>query len=303
MRVHAETKPLRGPLPGGAEGATVAVEPLSGGEVHFPAASFEAPGGRFESLKVTGLFTSRARGWWWVPCPAFLITHPSVGPVLVDTSLHPSIASKPAENFGRLAVAYAHPRVEPGEDLPAQLRRRGIDPKAVRYVVMTHLHMDHASGMSEFPNSTFVLSDAEWEAATTGARPLLRGYRPKQYDYVFDYRTLDYSGPGIESYSSFGRTFDLFGDGSVRLAFTPGHSAGHQCVIARLAQRDFVIAGDVVYNMRQLDGGPEPAAPFDRHNWKRSLQELQLFRRDYPDAIIVPSHDAELWRTLDERYG
>lgn len=302
MRVHAETKALRTPLPGGEEGATVTVEPLSGGEVHFPVASFEAPGGPFESLKVTGLFTSRASGWRWVPCPAFLITHPAAGPVLVDTSLHPSIASRPAENFGRLAVAFAHPRVEPGEDLPAQLRRRGIDTKSVRYVVMTHLHMDHASGMSEFPNSTFVLSAAEWEAATTGARPLLRGYRPKQYDYVFDYRTLDYSRAGVDSYSSFGRSYDLFGDGSIRLAFTPGHTLGHQCVICRLRDRDFVIAGDAVYTMRQLEGGPGQPRPHDPHLWRRSLQELQLFHRQYPQAVIVPGHDAEHWKTLEKRY-
>ena len=147
-----------------------------------------------------------------------------------------------------------------------------------------------------------MLSEGEWRGATTESRPLMRGYRPAQFDFVFDYRTVSYNGPEISSYGSFGRTFDLFGDGSVRLAFSPGHSAGHQCVIARLARRDFVIAGDAVYTMRQLEGGPEPAAPFDRHNWKRSLQELQLFRREYPDALIVPSRDPDLWKSLEGRY-
>jgi len=302
MKVHAQTKPLAGPFPGGEQGATVVVEPLSGGEVHFPVASFEAPGGPFESLKVTGLFSSRSKGWWWVPCPAFLITHPTAGPVLVDTSLHPSVADKPAENFGRLAVAYSHPRVEPGKDLPAQLRARGVDPKALRHVVMTHLHMDHASGMSEYSNSTFVITAAEWEAATTEGRPMLRGYRPEQYDYAFDYRTLDYAGKGIESYSTFGRTFDLFGDGSIRLAFTPGHTLGHQCVVCRLGDRDFVIAGDAVYTMRQLEGGPGQPRPHSPHLWRRSLQELQLFHRQYPQAVIVPGHDPEHWASLEKRY-
>jgi hypothetical protein len=40
----------------------------------------------------------------------------------------------------------------------------------------------------------------------------------------------------------------------------------------------------------------------DPHTWRRSLQELQLFRREYPDALIVPSHDAELWQQLGARY-
>ena len=118
---------------------------------------------------------------------------------------------------------------------------------------------------------------------------------------AIEYRTLDYSH-GIESYSTFGRTFDLFGDGSVRLAYTPGHSAGHQSVICKLRDRDLVIAGDVVYTLSQLDTAPGPARPFDPHTFNRSLQELRLFARQFPQAVIIPSHDHELWPTLEQRY-
>jgi N-acyl homoserine lactone hydrolase len=302
MKVHAEPKPLDEPLPGGSRGATVTVQPLSGGEVEFPRASFERPGGPFESLKTTGLFTARSKGWLWVPCPAFLITHPNAGAILVDTSLHSSIAAEPSENFGRLASRFARPRIEPGKDLPSQLRERGADPRSIPLVVMTHMHMDHASGMSEFPSSTFVLSSTEWTAATTGSRPLLRGYRPEHYDFAFDYRVVDFDGPRVDSYSTFARTFDLLGDGSIRLAFTPGHTVGHMCVLARLKDRDFVIAGDAVYTRRQLEGGPAQPRPQDPHLWRRSLQELQLFHREYPRAVIVPGHDPEHWATLDAKY-
>ncbi len=302
MKVHAEPKPLTGPLPGGTRGATVTVQPLSGGEVQFPAASFERPGGPFETLKASGLFTSRSTGWWWVQCPAFLITHPSAGTILVDTSLHSSIAAEPGENFGRLASRFARPRIEPGKDLPSQLRGLGADPRSIPLVVMTHLHVDHASGISEFPSSTFVVSSAEWAAATSGSRPILRGYRPQHYDYVFDYRLVDFDDPKIDSYATFARTFDLFGDGSIRLAFTPGHTLGHMCVLARLRDRDFVIAGDAVYTVRQLEGGPEQPRPHDPHLWRRSLQELQLFAREYPQAVIVPGHDPKQWPTLEAKY-
>ena len=196
-----------------------------------------------------------------MPCPAFLITHPNAGSILVDTSLHSSIAAEPRENLGRIVSRYARPRIEPGRDLPSQLRELGADPRSIPLVVMTHLHVDHASGISEFPSSTFVISSAEWAAATTGSRLLLRGYRPQHYDFAFDYRLVDFDGPRVDSYASFARTFDLFGDGSVRLAFTPGHTLGHMCVLARLRDRDFVIAGDAVYTVRQLEGGPGAAAP------------------------------------------
>jgi N-acyl homoserine lactone hydrolase len=301
MKVHAEPKPLSGPLPGGKKGATVVVEPMRVGEAQVPQGLLEDGGGPLANLHMLGVGTPRAR-WWWVPCPAFLIRHPGAGPILVDTGLHPSVAAKPAANLGRTVAGFARPRLDPEEALPAQLRARGIDPRDIGLVVMTHLHVDHASGMAEFPRATFVVSEPEWRAATTDPRPLLRGYRPAHYDYVFDYRTLSYDRGGITSYSSFGRTFDLFGDGSVRLAFTPGHTPGHQCVICRLRERDLVIAGDAIYTHRQLEDGSPPPRPVDPHTYRRSLQELQLFHRQFPQAVIIPGHDPELWPTLARRY-
>jgi N-acyl homoserine lactone hydrolase len=301
MRIHAEPKPLHEPLSGGKPGSTVVVEPLIAGHVSWPKDTMESPGGRFLDLRLArALFSSKDR--WMVPCPAFLIRHPSAGPVLVDTGLHPSVASDPGANFGRLAARFAPPQLEKGEDVPAQLRKRGIEPSKVGVVVMTHLHVDHASAISEFPDSTFVLSEAEWEDATTGRRPIMRGYRPIHYDFVFDYRTIDFGRSSVSSYASFGRTFDLFGDGSIRLAYTPGHSAGHMSVIARLRERDFLIGGDAVYTFRQLEGGPPPPRPFDAHNWRRSLQEIKLFRSQFPHAIVTPGHDVSFYEQLGKRY-
>jgi glyoxylase-like metal-dependent hydrolase (beta-lactamase superfamily II) len=256
---------------------------------------------RLPRVRMLGLGTPRS-AWWDMPVPAFLVHHPGAGPFVVDTGLHPSVASSPAENLGRLVTRFGRPVLEPGQDLPAQLRSRDIDPKAIRLVVMTHLHLDHSSAMSEFAGAAFIVCEQEWVAATTTGRPLLHAYRPSHYDYAFDYRTLSYDSERIGSYASFGRTFDLFGDGSVRLAATPGHSAGHQSVICRLADRDLVIAGDAIYTLGQLDDAPEPPRPFDRHNWRRSRQELRLFRDQYPQAVIVPGHDPRHWATLAKRF-
>jgi N-acyl homoserine lactone hydrolase len=301
VRVRAETRRLTAPLAGGREGATVAVEPVKVGEFQVPP-RFLAGAGRFATLRMLGVGTPRSR-WQTVPVPAFVVHHPSVGAFVVDTGLHPSVAARPAENLGRVVTAYGRPQLEPGEDLPAQLRSRGIDPKRIDLVVMTHMHFDHTSAMSEFPGATFVVSEDEWVAASTDRRPLLRGYRPSHYDFAFDYRTLSYDSERVSSYAAFGRTFDLFGDGSVRLASTPGHTAGHQSVICRLADRDLVIAGDAIYTFAQLEGGEEPPRPVDRHNWRRSLRELQLFARNYPQAVIVPGHDPQLFDRLQARYA
>lgn len=299
VKVRAEAIPLDGPLPGGLEGTSVVVEPIEAGRGKFPLAFFESEGGMLATPRALGFRTPES-GYLDVPVPAYLIRHPTAGAILVDTGLHPSVASDPRHNLGR--IFGRNFRLETGQDVPAQLRAKGLSAGEIEVVILTHLHNDHASAISEFPEATFVVSSAEWRDATTGSRPMFRGYIPSQYDFGFDYRTVDFDQDLVESYGPFGRTFDLFGDGSVRLVYTPGHSAGHMSVFARLPRRDFVIAADLAYTWRQLQGGPEPWRVADRHNFRRSLKEMQAYRKAYPYALIVPGHDPEFWEKLDERY-
>ena len=302
MKVHVEAKPLHEPLAGGTPGATVVVEPMVAGHCDFPVPMMESPGGRFLTLKLLRAMLS-GQPARTIPIPAFLIRHPSAGAILVDTGLHPSVATDPKENFGSLGARFGNPTLAAGEDAASQLRKRGLEPSEIPIVVMTHLHIDHTSAISEFPSSTFVVSEAEWQEAAHGRSPLLNGYRRAHFDYAFEYRTVSFDRANIDSYASFGRTFDLFGDGSVRLAFTPGHSAGHMSVVCHLQERDFVIGGDAMYVRAQLDGeAPMPPRPFDAHNFRRSLQELRLFNRQFPDVVITPGHDPEFYAGLSARY-
>ena len=59
-------------------------------------------------------------------------------------------------------------------------------------------------------------------------------------------------------------------------------------MILRLPRRDFVVVGDAAYDWKQLEGEAEPPMMADEHNWRRSLRELQAYRRTYPYALIVP---------------
>jgi len=301
MAVHAEPRSLKTPLPGGRDGATVTVEPMICGHFNSPRVIQSSPSGevgRLKLLRSTG-DDARSRS----PIPAFLIRHPGYGPVLVDTGLHPSVSSDPVENLGRFANWFYRPGLDTGEGVSAQLRGKGIDPASIRLVILTHLHLDHASAISDFPDATLVVSAAEWEAATSGAFPIFRGYRRAQFDYAFDFRTADFGGETVRSYATFGRTIDLFGDGSVRLAFTPGHTLGHQSVIVRLADRDMVISGDALYRIEQLEEGSDsPGVMADAHNYRRSLQEIRLFHRQYPDAVITAGHDPGFYENAPARY-
>ncbi len=299
-KVDVDPRPLHEPLAGGTQGATLTVEPMVAGRVHWPPEMMERPGGRFERLKLLRALLGSTDHT--VPTPAFCIHHPSAGTILVDTGLHPSIATDPVQNFGRLGVRFSRPQLASGEDVPARLRAQGIEPSQVAIVLMTHLHFDHASAISEFPQSTFIVSEAEWQDATRGGRSALRGYRPSHYDFAFDYRTIDFDRSEINSHETFGRSFDLFGDGSILLLYTPGHSAGHMSVLCNLAGRKFLIGGDAAYTQAQLKGAPLPPRPVDTHRFRRSLQELELYQRQHPTAIITPGHDTEFYERLETRY-
>jgi glyoxylase-like metal-dependent hydrolase (beta-lactamase superfamily II) len=64
-----------------------------------------------------------------------------------------------------------------------------------------------------------------------------------------------------------------------------------------------VIAGEVFYVEGQLDGSePLPPRPQDAHNARRSLQELRLFRSQFPDAVITPGHDPDSYARIENIY-
>ena len=301
MATKAHARPLTGPLPGGSAEATVTVEPLLAGRAKQPPGFARRVGGRLRSTRMVLGLGVPEDAWLEVPIPAFLVRHPTAGAVLVDTGLHPSVASDPRDNLGRLMGDKFS--LERGEDVPARLRERGLDPGDVGTVVLTHLHLDHASAISEFPNATFVVSAAEWEAATEGHLPALNGYQRSQFDLAVDFRTVDYASDAVSSYGPLARTFDLFGDGSIRLAFTPGHSSGHQSVVCRLPKRDFLIAGDALFDWQQMTDDTEPWRVPDLYAWRRSLEELRAYRREYPHAVICPGHDPEYWEKLEASYS
>lgn len=300
MATAAEPRPAELPLPGGREGARVRLHPLLTGQMIAPEPWFLREEGRLAWRRAIGLGVKKGE-WLQVPVPAFLVEHPGAGALLIDTGFHPSVAVKPQENLGRLSqFTFRDVQMKPEQAAPAQLRARGIEPSAVKVVLMTHLHIDHASAISEFPDSTFVVSAAEWAAASSHGQ--FHRYVRRQFDHGFDYRLLDFEGPDAQSFSGFGRSFDVFGDGSVRTVYTPGHTLGHMSVVLRTARGEVLIAGDAIYLRRTLDATHLPYRTEDEHLFRRSLREIRQYASETPQALIVPGHDWKAWHELEAAY-
>lgn len=296
----AEPQPATLPLPGGRDGATVRLTPLLTGTCTTPEPSLHREDGRLAGMHALGIGVGRD-GWTRIPVQAFLVEHPGAGPMLVDTGFHSSVAAAPHESLGRVGtLAFRDIEMTPSDSVPARLRDLNIDPAGIRTIVMTHLHLDHASGVSEFPRATFVLSGREWQAATEQGQ--LHGYVKRQFDHAFDWRTIDFAREGT-GHATFGRTVDLFGDGSVRLVFTPGHTRGHMSVLLRLLGRDALLCADAAFSRRTLEESHLPSRLEDEHLFRRSLRELQLYLREYPDTVVVPGHDLQAFEALERSYA
>jgi N-acyl homoserine lactone hydrolase len=303
-RLHATPADL--PLAGGHPDAALTMHPLLCADMRGPVGWFHRVDGPTATLKALGIGVPVAQQMR-VPIVAFLLEHPTAGLVLVDTGFHRSIGEGPgserAHNLGPVGrVITRDVRMRADQTVAAQLRARGIDPTEVGLVIMTHLHFDHASALCDFPGATVLVAEPEWTAARARGS-FLRGYSTAQLDPRPSYRTLDFSVPPARGRGPFAEALDVFADGSLTLVSTPGHSAGHLSVILRLGDREALIAGDAIYTVATLRAGERPWRSEDPKAFERSLQAIQAYDRENPDALIIPGHDMAAWEQLNDLYS
>ena len=291
-------EPVVLPLGEGREGATVGVHPLLTGEILAPPGFFKRPDGPLGLLEGFGLHIPPRR-WRWCPIPAFLVEHPSAGAVLIDTGLDASVLRDPAEQFGALLKRLFRLRVARGQDVVSQARTRGVEPAAIRTVVLTHLHYDHAGAAGQLPHATFLFDGREWAPAVRGR--LLEGYRRETVDRPLDWRALDFAGAPASK--GFSHTLDLLGDGSVRLVSTPGHSPGHLSVLLRTAAGPVLVVGDAAYTRRAIAEGHDQIARADPAAYRTSLESLRRWMTTNPAAPMICSHDYEFWADVPSLYA
>jgi N-acyl homoserine lactone hydrolase len=289
------TERIRGRLTFAA--MAIRLHPLHTGDILVPPGLLVRAPGPFADLKALGIGT-RKRDRIWVPVPAFLIEHPEQGPVLVDTGLPDRARTSLRAALGRIADFLYDVRLGPENPVPAQLRARGIDPADVRTVVMTHLHFDHASGMPDLPNATFVVEEREWAAANARTRVLNGYHQPLWRDAAI--RQVRVEG---DPWEGFAHTHDLFGDGSVRLLFTPGHTPGHCSLAVDLGERHVILIADLADTMESVRGPALPGLATDFDQLRDSLGQLRGHVAQHPDAVLIPGHDPDRWAELEPVYA
>ena len=206
--------------------------------------------------------------------PCYLIHHDKVW-MLWDTGLGDRIAAEPRGEVkfgGRFTVRVT---------LAAQLAQLGLKPDDVRYVALSHLHSDHSGNIGLFPHSIFIV--ASRELAWARSVPTPDGVE-KTLIAPLDHDRIQATDGDV----------DVFGDGSVRLISTPGHTPGHRSLFVRLAKAGPVlITGDLYHTRENYEKGLVPRGNTERADTLASFNRFAGIRDNTHARVIIQHSPAD----------
>ena len=211
-----------------------------------------------------------------IPVMFYLIEHPK-GRVLFDTGI----------NREQWPEQYINDAVQrPEQMIDRQLAAMNLQPDDIDYVIMSHLHMDHAGGMSLFPTATFIVRKAELRAA----------WWPESFQWTYNF--ADYKDTRDFSYIELGdEDFDIFLDGTLICVDTKGHTQGHQSLIVDLPLAGkIILSADAVDMAENIEHGTLPAVVWNSEETKKAIAKMQHYHRQ--GVFIIMAHDQEQFETL-----
>jgi N-acyl homoserine lactone hydrolase len=186
--------------------------------------------------------------------------------------------------------------VQSWQEVGPQLERLGIPPQEVRWLILTHLHTDHAGGIYHFPSSKIILTRNEYERAS-GLGGRLRGYLPQHRPSWFQPELIDFKEQAI---GPFPHSMPLTSSGDVTLVSTPGHTPGHLSVAVWEEDRILFFAGDTSYTQDLMLAGKVDGVAPDAEIASRTLDLIRQWAQE-EDLIYLPSHDPQSAHRLGQR--
>jgi glyoxylase-like metal-dependent hydrolase (beta-lactamase superfamily II) len=203
---------------------------------------------------------------------AYLIVHPR-GTLMFDAG------AVPDSHFKGDGSPVVEGVVTATKPLLPQLAAAGYQPRDVTYFALSHFHSDHTGNANEFANATWIVQKAERDFMFADSSQGI--IQPATYAELRDADTkiLD------------NEDFDVFGDGSVVVMATPGHTPGHQVVAVKLANRGTVVlGGDLYHYPEERTTGRVPTFEFDAEQSKASRARVERYL-EVNDATLWIEHD------------
>ncbi len=245
-------------------------------------------------LKASGMTTPK-EDWIWLPVSVYLIEHPK-GLILVDTGWHRDMSpegvyDKAAQikSLGsRVLYNVNQGQIPLGEAVDEQLETMGIKPADLDYVLLTHLDCDHANGLRAVKEAKHIIV-AQEELDCARKNGFIR-YKKKWWEGV-DLQTIEWNGTEGPAQKS----FDLFGDGSIKMINIPGHCDGLCAVkITREDGRYVLLFSDGGYATKSWKEMITSGVSLDKEMQRKSLQWIREQSMDANCIESLATHDTDI---------
>jgi N-acyl homoserine lactone hydrolase len=191
------------------------------------------------------------------------LIHHKQGWMLWDTGVSDSIAAMPEPAPGPIPWRRT-------KTLASQLAAIGVRPADIRYVGISHTHADHVGNVDLFPSATVLIQKSEYQwAFAADKKPFSASHPTEQLD----------------------GDHDVFGDGSVMIISTPGHTPGHESLLVDLPNTGWLLlSGDVAHFRDNFDNRRVPSGNTDKEKSLTSMQRV---------ADIIAEYHAQFWINHD----
>ena len=199
---------------------------------------------------------------------AYLVIHPR-GLLLFDTGVISDELIKPEGTTEARATVH--------KTLTGQLAEIGYKPGDITYLAVSHNHYDHTANANEFAGATWVAQQSERAVMFPDKPPEKQNNAAVRFSALKDAKTRMLDGD-----------YDVFGDGSVVLLLTPGHTPGHQCLYVKLARTGGVVLSGDLYHY------PAERSLKDFNPYGGKTSETEIASRAKIEAFLQ-EHKAQIW--------
>jgi glyoxylase-like metal-dependent hydrolase (beta-lactamase superfamily II) len=226
-----------------------------------------------------------------IPINMWILDHPK-GLVLYDTGNNVAISDGQCKTHWMAGLCdFLKPAQTRKDVIDQQLEKLGYKVSDVKIVITSHSHLDHIGNIEMFPDAIHVMQKKE----------LYQAWWPEKFQRTGAHVLADYDDARDFNYMELNGDYDLFGDGSVMILSTPGHTMGHQSVKLQLPETGTVILSqDAIWMEENLEGYPA-GLNYSVLDYTNSVNRLKMMR-DIENAKLWFGHSGKQYEAMGEKW-